>query len=133
MRQPYPLPTVDVLSQLSGANVFSKLDANSGFWQIPLGPFSQQITTFLTPFGHYHLNKLPFGLTSALELFQNRMHKLLTGLNGFVCLIDDVLVFATDEEEDDKRFKAVLERLAKAGTTLNPDKCSFKLPELKFL
>ena len=105
-RQPYPLPTVeDALSQLSGAKVFSKLDANSGLWQTPLAPSSQHLTTFLTPFGRYHFNKLPFGLSSVLELFQKRMQKLLTGLNGVVCLIE-VIVFATDEEEHDK-----LERL----------------------
>ena len=45
---------------------------------------------------------------------------------------DNVLVFATDEEEHDKRLKAVLKRLAKAGTTLNPNKCSFKQPNLRF-
>ena len=51
-RQPHPLPTVEgILSQLSGAKVFSKLDANSGFWQIPLSPSSRPLTTFLTPFG----------------------------------------------------------------------------------
>ena len=63
------------------------------------------------------------------------MQKLLTGLNGVVCLIDDVLVFATDEEEHsyDKRLIAILEKLAKYGTTLNPDKCFFKQQVLKFL
>jgi len=33
----YNIPTVDeIMAQLGGAKVFSKLDANSGFWQIPL-------------------------------------------------------------------------------------------------
>ena len=45
---------------------------------------------------------------------------------------DNVLVLATDEEEHDKRLKAVFKRLAKAGTTLNPNKCSFKQPNLRF-
>ena len=43
MRETFPLPTVDdVLAQLNGATVFSKLDANSGFWQVPLAPLSRQ-------------------------------------------------------------------------------------------
>ena len=130
-RQPHPLPTVEgILSQLSGAKVFSKLDANSGFWQIPLSPSSRPLTTFLTPFGRYHFNKLPFGLSSAPELFQKRMSKLLEGMEGVVCLIDDVLIF---EEEHDVRLRAVLDRMAKAGTTLNLEKCMFQQSELKFL
>ena len=58
---------------------------------------------------------------------------VITGLNGAVCLKDDVLVFTIDEKEHDKRLRAVLERLAKARITLNSDKCSFKQPEFKFL
>ena len=120
-RQPHPLPTVEsILSQLSGAKIFSKLDANSGFWQIPLSPESRPLTTFLTPFGRYHFNKLPFGLSSAPELFQKRMGKLLEGLDGVVCLIDDVFIFAADKEEHDLRLRAVLNRMAEAGTTLYP-------------
>ena len=47
LREIHPLPTVeDILAQLSGAKVFSKLDANSGFWQIPLTEESRLLTTF---------------------------------------------------------------------------------------
>ena len=133
-RQPHPLPMVEsILSQLSGAKIFSKLDANSGFWQISLSPESRPLTTFLTPFGHYHFNKLPFGLSSAPELFQKRMGKLFEGLDGVVCLIDDVLIFAADKEEHDLRLRAVLNKMAEAGTTLNMEKCLFQQTELKLL
>ena len=87
----------------------------------------------MTPFGRYHFNKLPFGLSSAPELFQRRMQKLLVGLEGVVCLIDDVLVFAGTEGEHDKRLKAVLDWIASASATLNLEKCSFQQTELKFL
>ena len=50
LREVYPLPTVDdLLRQLTGATIFSRLDANSGFWQIPLCPESRLLTTFITP------------------------------------------------------------------------------------
>ena len=54
LREPHHVPTVnETLAQLSGAAVFSKVDANSGFWQIPLSEQSQPYTTFISPFGCY--------------------------------------------------------------------------------
>lgn len=53
-RENFLLPsTEETLNRLAGAKVFSKLDANSGFWQIPLAPASRLLTTFITPFGRY--------------------------------------------------------------------------------
>ena len=88
-------------AQPAGATIFTKLDANSGFWQIPLSPESHQLTTFITPFGRYHFNKLPFGISSAPELFQRRMSAILEGVEGVVCLIDELLVIGKDEAEHD--------------------------------
>ena len=64
----------ETLGQLNGATIFSKLDANSGFWQIQLARKSKLLTTFITPFGRYYFNKLPSGISSALELFQKRIN-----------------------------------------------------------
>ena len=70
-RENHPLPCVDhTLGQLAGAEVFSKVDANSGFWQIPLASESRPLTTFITPFGRFCFNRLPFGVSSAPEHFQ---------------------------------------------------------------
>ena len=92
MREIHPLPTIDkTLAQLSGATVFTKLDANSGFWQIPLAKESRQLTTFITPFGRYAFNKLPFGISIAPEHYQKRISSILNGLEGVVCLVDDTL------------------------------------------
>ena len=50
LREIHPMPKVDTtLAQLTGATMFSKLDANSGFWQIPLATESRLLTTFITP------------------------------------------------------------------------------------
>ena len=54
LREVYHIPKVDdMLAQMSGAKLFSKLDANSGFWRIPLAKESRKLTTFLTPSGRY--------------------------------------------------------------------------------
>ena len=116
LREVYPLPTVDeTLAQLTGATVFSKPDANSGFWQISLADSSQLLTTFITPLGCYCFNKLPFGISSAPEFFQKWMDQILDGLDGVLCQMDDVLVFGSNSQEHDFRLHAVL----KASYALN--------------
>ena len=71
LRETHPLPGVDeTLAQLTGATVMSKLDANSGFWQMQLAKDSCELTTFITPFGRYCCNKLPFDISSTPENFQ---------------------------------------------------------------
>ena len=134
LRETHPLPKVDdTLAQLAGAKIFSKLDANSGFWQIPLAKNSRHLTTFLTPFGRYCFNKIPFGISSAPEHYQKRMNKILDGLSGVVCLIDDILVHGTSKAEHDRNLEAALKCIQSAGITLNKDKCEFGKETIKFL
>ena len=93
------LPSVDhVIAQLGDAKIFSKLDANAGFWQIFLSKDSAKLTTFITPFGCFHFNHLPFGITSAPEHFQRRMQEILKGCQGVLCLMDNILVHGRNPE-----------------------------------
>jgi hypothetical protein len=133
-REFHALPKVDDnLAQLAGATVFSKLDANSGFWQVPLAVDSRPLTTFITPFGRYWFNKLPFGISSAPEHFQRQMNKILEGLEGILCHLDDVLVFGSNQKQHDERLLAALKRIEEAGVTLNEAKCEINKSQLKFL
>ena len=125
-RERHILPSVEqTLAQLKGAKIFSKLDANSGFWQIKLSSQSALLTTFITPVGRFCFNRLPFGITSAPEFYQKKMSHILSGLTGVVCMMDDVLVFGQTQQEHDLRLEAVLSKISKAGVTLNSDKCQF--------
>ena len=98
-RERHILPSVDhVLAQIGDAKFFSKLDANSGFWEIELSPDSSKLTTYITPFGRYKFNRLQFGISSAPELFQ-KMLEILIEYEGVVGLIDDLLIYGKTEEE----------------------------------
>jgi hypothetical protein len=58
------MPTIDrVFQQFSGATVFSILDLNSAYYQIPLTPCSRRVTAFFTPFGPYEFNELPMDIS----------------------------------------------------------------------
>ena len=135
LREVHPLPKIDdLLAQLSGATILSKLDANSGFWQIMLEKVSRLLTTFIiTPMGRYCFNKLPFGIASASEHFQKQMSKVLAGVEGPLCRLDDILVYTKTQEEHDIHLEAVLKRIQKSGVTLNPEKCEFSKSSLTFL
>ena len=113
--------------------MFSKLDANCGYWQMELHEDSQKLTTFITPFGRYYCKRLPFGISSAPEIFQREMQKVLVGLEGVVCQMDDILVYGADEQEHNAHLKDVMERLSREGLTLNRDKCEFSRSSVKFL
>ena len=128
------LPAVEqTLAQLAGAKFFSKLDANSEFWKIPLDPASSLLTTFITSFRRYCFHRLPFGISSAPEHFQRRMSETLTGLTGVVCMMDDVLIHGTTREEHGEQLSKVLQNLQELGMTMNSEKCHFTQPIVKFL
>jgi len=128
------LPTVDqVLAQMAGATVFSKLDANSGFYQIKLTEESKPLTTFITPNGRYCYNRLPFDINSGPEHFQRQLHQVLENQPGVVNLIDDTVVYGKDMKEHDQRLEQVLDKLSAAKITLNQSKCQFRKPEISFL
>ena len=102
-REHFQLPTIeDITTRLSGAHVFSKLDANHGYWQIPLSKQSQLPTTFNSPFGRYCFKCVPFEIKSAQEVFQKRMSQLLGDLPEVETDIDDILVWGTNQKEHDK-------------------------------
>ena len=70
-REHYQLPTVEeVATRLQGARLFSVLDERNGFWHIKLEEESSYLTTFNTPFGRYRWKRMPFGISSAPEVFQ---------------------------------------------------------------
>nr|XP_037280020.1 uncharacterized protein LOC119172989 [Rhipicephalus microplus] len=134
LRERHLMLTVDqVLGRLGNAAVFSKLDAISRFHQVRLSESCQELTTFITPFGRYCYRRLPFGITSAPEVFQRQMSRILEGLKGCVNMVDNILVFGRSRSEHDSRLQAVLCKLEQADITLNASKCSFRVSSVKFL
>ena len=119
-REVLPLPSVDyTLGRIGNPKIFSKIDADSAFWQRKLSGESKLLTTFITPWGRYCFERLPYGISTGSEQFQKVMEEKLEGLEGVECQIDDVLVHGETQQIDDERFQAVLKRLAESNITLN--------------
>ena len=132
-RERHPIPTIEeVLYDLNGSTVFSKLDLKCGFDQVELDERSCEITTSVTRRGLYRYKHLMFGVTSAPEKHQKIVADVLHGCEGVANLADDFIVHGRGIKEHDRNLHAVLTRLKEKGLTLNGDKRQFRLPKLTF-
>ena len=133
-REDHPMKTIEeVASRLPGAKIFSTLDTASGFWQIQLDEESANLTCFNTPFRRYKFNRLPFGITSAPEVFQRTVEMLFEDIDGCEIIVDDILVWGKDEDEHDRRLVDVLERAQKINLKLRKEKCKIKTEKLLYI
>ena len=76
------------------------------------------------------MTRVPFGISSASEIFQRNMEEVLEGLNGIECYQDDIIVHGRTVEEHDSIRLIVLQRIKESGLKLNKQKCK---SELEFL
>jgi len=131
-----PLPRIsELLDQLSGSKVFSKIDLASGYHQVRVEESSVEKTAFTCTVGHFEWLVMPFGLTSAPATFQRLMNVVLADLlgKGVVVYLDDILVHAATQQEHDRLLREVFSRLREYKLYTQVPKCSFSKPELNFL
>ena len=124
------MPTIEeVTSRLHGAKVFTSLDVSNGFWHVVLDEESSFCTTFNTPFGRDRWNskRTLFGIRSAPEVFQRKMHKLIVGLRGVEVIADDFVVVVYGEswqsaiKDHNRNPLSFLQRCDERGVHLNSD------------
>ena len=133
MRPHHPLKTCEeVASNIPGATVFSILDAKSAFWHIKLDEKSSFYTTFATVFGRYRYLRMPYGITSGSEVYQQVIEQLLEGLPCKV-IVDDILVYGKDTPDHDRNLVKVLDKIREINLSLNANKCKFRLSEVKYV
>ncbi|KAL1246992.1 hypothetical protein QQF64_034535 [Cirrhinus molitorella] len=136
LKDAHPLPhQADCLAALGGNSLFSTMDLTSGFYNMPLHEEDRKYSAFTTPMGLYEYNRLPQGLCNSPGSFMRMMMSIFGDQNylSLLCYLDDLLVFAPDEESALLRLKMVFERLRCHNLKLAPKKCFFLRRSVRFL
>ncbi|CAI7884268.1 unnamed protein product [Closterium sp. NIES-53] len=136
IKNKYPIPRIDnLLDQLRGATVFSKLDSRSGYWQIRMADNSIHKTAFRTRYGSYEHLVMPFGLTNAPATFQAEMNHILRPLldECVVVYLDDILIYSRDMKLHIEHLRRVFEILRREKFYVKLSKSEFALKKVQFL
>ena len=124
LKEHYPLPLVDdITANCAGATMFSTLDAEKAFYQIQLDEESSKLLTFNTPFGRYRYLRMPMGIKSAPEVYQQIMEQVFEGLPGVKVIMDDIIIHGRNTAEHDTRLRAVLQHSQDSNLRLKKSKC----------
>jgi len=136
IKNKYPLPRInDLLDQLRGVLVFSKIDLRSGYHQILVKPEDVQKTAFRSRYGHYEYVVMTFRVTNAPAIFMDYMNIIFWPyLDQFVVVfIDDILIYSKSREEHVGHLRVVLGILREHKLYGKQSKCEFWLDEVHFL
>nr|CAI5851190.1 unnamed protein product [Callosobruchus analis] len=134
LREHFQIPTnSDIISRLTGSSIFSVIDMKEGFWQLQLDDYSADLCVFNSPFGRFRFNRLPFGISSAPEIFQKKIFEIFGDIPGVQVYFDDIIIFGKDENSHDKALVEVLDRALKNNVKFKFGKLQYKLDKVNFL
>ncbi len=133
-REEMMIPDIDnLIVNLDEAKIMTLLDLEAGFWQVGVDQESAKLLTFATPWGRFQYNRLPYGISTAAEIFHKAVVDALQDIPGVIVYVDDVLTYGKDVPEHDDRVARVKARLEERGFTTNKAKSKESVTRVKFL
>jgi hypothetical protein len=136
LKHKHPMPVVEeLLDELSGAKVFTKLHFRAGYHQIRMAVGEEYKTAFRTHQGLYEFLVMPFGLPNAPATFQSLMNVLFAELlrHGVLIFMDDILVYSNTLEEHVVLLRKVFDILHTNKFYIKRNKCFFAQPSVEYL
>lgn len=132
--QQHPLPHIDeIFASLVNCNCFTVIDLSNAYLQLEVEEASKEFLTINTHRGLFRYNRLPFGVASAVAIFQSIIERILCGLEGVKAFLDDVIIGGRTMSECKDRVWEVLRRFNEHHVKINVNKSKFFQNSVEYL
>ena len=131
-REHYYSRTIDEILPQLHKSFFSVVDSKKGYWHIELDEESSLLCTFITLFGRFKFNRLPFGIKVSQDVFQRKLDKAYQCIDKVCGIADDIITAGETLQEHDTAMVRMLEASRKNNISLNSEKLQFKQQKVNF-